>query len=122
MKALLVFTALGFVLGQIVYYHPELVHGYSMEYHSYADIIVVRNATTCYIVDVTAAIETDLRHSTTRRTIEEEIYNQMVSHKGEVVSSIDKIRQQLQDIRAIVECFNHNVYQIKYMHSTSKSI
>ncbi|XP_071109290.1 uncharacterized protein [Haliotis cracherodii] len=118
MKALLVFTALGVVLAQIVYYHPELVHGYSMEYHSYADIIVVRNATACYIVDVSAGLEGDLRQSTTRAKIEEEIYNQMMSHNGEVVSSIDKIRHEIQDIRAIVECFRHNVYQIKYMPST----
>ncbi|XP_071109408.1 uncharacterized protein [Haliotis cracherodii] len=122
MKTLIVLGLVAIAYGQFPNFgdifnfgNQDHIHGYSFEYHRNDDLILVRNATACFVVDATKDIVSKMEHRDTREQLEDDLYAQIKANTGETVSSINDLRSNYHDNRAVYECFRHSVFELKYM-------
>ncbi|XP_046333668.2 uncharacterized protein LOC124116392 [Haliotis rufescens] len=118
MKAVFALALFGFVVAQHPNnYNRDRIHGYTFEYHSYADLLVVTNSSTCILVSLPGkdAVMGDLQQ---RYAIEDKVYAQITSGQGEHRTSLSQVRQDYHDIRAVFECFRKTVYELTYSAAT----
>ncbi|XP_071109387.1 uncharacterized protein [Haliotis cracherodii] len=100
------------IINNILGWNSDRIHGWSFEYHRTHDLMLVRNADSCYLVSVNSDTEKLLQHKDSREKLEDEVYQQIKSHTGESKGSLSEIRSKYHDIRAVAECFRHTVYDL----------
>ncbi|XP_067659447.1 uncharacterized protein [Haliotis asinina] len=90
------------------------IQGYTFEYHRSADLVLVRNDTACFIVETDEDLTEKMKNYPSREALENILYGQIQAELGETVSSLTDLRSEYHDIRAVAECFNHDVFKIQY--------
>ncbi|XP_046553341.1 uncharacterized protein LOC124262818 [Haliotis rubra] len=93
------------------------ISGYTFEYHRSADLVLVRNATACFIVETDEDLTEKMKNRGSREGLENVLYGQIQAELGETVASLTDLRSDYHDIRAVAECFNHDVFKIQYSSS-----
>ncbi|XP_046553335.1 uncharacterized protein LOC124262812 [Haliotis rubra] len=100
-------------------YRPDRIHGYTFDYHSYADLLVVTNTSTCVLVSLPGK-DDEMRDLQERYKIEDDVLAQIGSGQGEHRATLSEIRSDYHDIRAVFECFRKRVYELTYTAPSTK--
>ncbi|XP_076453462.1 uncharacterized protein LOC143288720 [Babylonia areolata] len=92
--------------------YSERFHDVTFEYHPNPHVILVRSATECYFIRVDAPMLEQIKDTTSRYALEDQIYKQIQDHTGETTSNIHTLSADLHDMRATFECLRHQVFEL----------